>query len=51
MLQTKFGDRPSIFSVGDYVKRFFIFSFKWANQINLNKLDKRLLKNATDKVW
>jgi hypothetical protein len=38
------GDHQSLISVGNDVQ-------KGANQINMNKLDKRLPKNATDKIW
>jgi hypothetical protein len=50
MLQTKFGDHPSIISVGDDVQSFSssIISLNGANQINMNKLDKRLHKKAAN---
>jgi hypothetical protein len=53
---TKFGDHPSIISVGNDVQRFFpLFLLMWplkgANQIIMSKLDKKVPKNATDKVW
>jgi hypothetical protein len=55
MPQTKLGDHLFIISVGNDVQRFFLFklwqSLKGASRINMSKLDKRLPKNATEKVW
>jgi hypothetical protein len=52
---TKFGDHLSIISVGNDVRRFFLILALvapiGANQIDISKLDKRVPKNATDKVW
>jgi hypothetical protein len=54
MLQIKFGDHQSITSVKGDALRYFFFKLymaqKGANQINMTKLDKRLLKNSTDKI-
>jgi hypothetical protein len=55
MLRIKIGDHPSNISIGDDVQRFSIFSFsgplKGQIKFNMNKLDKRLPKIATDKIW
>jgi hypothetical protein len=55
MLQTKFGDHPSFTSVQACLKVFLFLAIeaptKGANQINMSKFDKSLIKNATDKVW
>jgi hypothetical protein len=53
MLQTKFGDHPSISSVEEVDKSFILVKrpLKGSNQINISKIDKRLPNNAQDKVW
>jgi hypothetical protein len=48
MLQTKFGDLPSIICVEIDIKRYFYLELlrplKGANQNNISKLDKRLIR-------
>jgi hypothetical protein len=49
MFPTKSGDHPSIILVWDDV--FYFWPLKGANQINMSKLDKRLIKNAFSTRW
>jgi hypothetical protein len=51
MLQTKFGDHPSISSVVGDVKMFFLFLALATNQSHISKFYKRPHRNATDKSW